>query len=67
MQQTRTYCDVCGKEIKKGYGPDKGSLKLVGRANVKKTNVTQIALDDLCYVCTAKLFSMINKFTEVKK
>jgi hypothetical protein len=67
MQQTKTYCDACGEEIKKGYGIDKGNLVLIGRPDTKETKVSRLVLEDLCHTCTAKLFSMINNFMEVQK
>jgi ribosomal protein L34E len=67
MKQTKTYCDICGTEIEKGYGSDKGNLKLVGRVSKSQTRVDQIMWDDLCHTCTSELFSVLNKFKRAKK
>jgi hypothetical protein len=67
MKQTKTYCDVCGKEIKPGYGVDKGSLRLVGRAVRETTKLTTINYQDICYGCTLIFFKFINKLVKEVK
>jgi hypothetical protein len=66
MKKTKTYCDICGTEIKKGYGIDKGELKLTGRSSMGKASVDRIIWKDLCHVCTINLFTTLHKFVEVK-
>lgn len=61
MKQTKVYCDICGKEIKPGYGVDKGTLRLTGRATKETTEISTINFQDICYECTVKLFILINK------
>jgi hypothetical protein len=67
MKQTKTYCDLCKTEIKKGYGVDKGVMKLVGRTGTDKTRTSRILWEDLCHTCSAELFSLLLKFAEAKR
>jgi hypothetical protein len=67
MKQTKTYCDLCGAEIKKGYGVDKGNLKFVGRKKGNTTHMSWINWDDLCHNCSAELFNLLYKFQEAKR
>lgn len=59
MKTTITTCDLCGAEI--NVGVDKGNFRLIGRNSRETVNVTTLDYQDLCYVCTAKLFFLIHK------
>lgn len=66
MKETKTYCDICKKEI--NVGVDKGNFRLVGRNSRETISVTTLDYQDLCYACTAKLFFLVNKLMKgVKK
>lgn len=65
MKQTKTYCDICKKEI--NVGVDKGNFRLVGRNSKETTNVTTLDYKDLCFSCTAKLFFLVNKLMKRAK
>lgn len=66
MKQTKTYCDTCEGEIKKGYGVDQGNLKLTGRKKKNETRMARIVWDDLCHECSAELFDILTEFKKRK-
>ena len=64
MKETKIYCDICGMEIKSGYGVDRGTLRLTGILKNDEHGENNpkilIKLDDLCLACVEKMFIVIN-------
>jgi hypothetical protein len=65
MKQTKIYCDLCGREVKAGV--NKGSFRLIGKSTRETLELTTLDYQDLCSLCTLKLFFLINKLIKGKK
>ena len=65
MKETKTYCDVCGREVKAG-SEEFGTLTFTGRKKKSETEVVRLNYADICMDCSASMFTVITRLAAKK-